>query len=208
MKKLSTIICILTVLMMCLPADGEIIIYRKLLKCWQATEDGEQWTVSDQKIKGFLVLDIVYDANGAIDSIDDAYQVEYGKNSEGNKVYSSTEHDGLDVVRVQGDNSVEWIFVETDFSGDSGDITLLRGAAVSSRIGNADPNEVARQLNGKLLSYSPDEGADVFEICQWNLRLHQSWTKLANEEGLNIYDALDLIIEFWLNWRQYEPGEL
>lgn len=60
---------------------------------------------------------------------------------------------------------------------------MLRSRVSNSRIGNTDPNEVARQLNGKLLNYSPAEGADILSKCECNLRLHQNWTKWANEGG-------------------------
>ncbi len=203
MKKFINMLGVLSFLIVCLPAEGEILIYRKNIKCWDAVEDDGQWSVIDEKGRGFLVLDIEYDEEGAIDNIAYAYEYEYGRNSEGVRVYSSTEHE-FDVVRVQDGNVVAWVLVITTLSGDGGQIMLLRGNASNFRIGNDDPNEVARGLEGGILNYSPDEGADVLDMCQWELRLHQGWTKRANRDAFTIYDALDFV-EIWLDLRRYSP---
>ena len=75
MRTWAKLVTLLAVLAFCMPAQGEILVYAKTLNCWWAdfiepAEDPNYWDCDTENIKGFLILDVVYDANDEIDYIE------------------------------------------------------------------------------------------------------------------------------------------
>ena len=204
MKVLIKLVFFVAIMAFCFPVQGEILVYSKSLKCWTAAE-GDEWSITNQSIRGFLVLEVTYDENGDIDGIIHSYQVEYGRNNNGDKVYTEVEHN-FDVVRIVYRNRVEWVLVETDSDDSGGEMTMVRGKAADSRIGNTDPNEVAKSLSGNRIGYWNDGGTEDLVMCEWSLRLKDDWTRWINEDGQTLDEALD-DIELWLESRGYNPEE-
>ena len=186
----------------CVPAHSEILVYNKTIKYWEAVE-GTDWNVTSETIRGFLVLDVVYNEDGTINDITDAVQVEYGRNDARNKVYTETSHD-FGIVRVVYRNRVQWVLVESDSNENGDELTLLRGSAIDSRIGNVDPNEIAKSLSGNRLGYWNDGGDEDVVVCEWTLRLKDDWTRWINEDEKTLGEALD-DIELWLEAKGYNP---
>ena len=210
MKALIKLLMLLIVLAICSPTYGlvgntAVLIYKKTVDCWDSWNslllDPGEWIIEDERIQGFLVIEVVYDLDGTILEVIDSAQIEYWKNREG-KWFDVYEHD-FDIVRIVEDGSVEWTLVENATDYDEGDLTMLRGR--NARIGNEDTNEIARRLTGHHVGFW-FEITDEISLCQWSLRIQQRWTKLSNENNYNIEDAMDYIAD-WLIDRGYElPG--
>ena len=101
-------------------------------------------------------------------------------------------------------NRVEWVLVESDSNENGDELTLLRGRAIDSRIGNVDPNEIAKNLSGSRLGYWNDGGDEDIVMCEWTLRLQENWTRWINEDEKTLSEALD-DIELWLEAKGYDP---
>ena len=203
-KILAKMVILLAVMAICLPVKGEILVYSKTLKCWEATE-GENWDITKQTVKGYLVLDVTYNDDGEIEALNSAYQVEYGRNNSREKIYTEVEHN-FDIIRVVVRNRIEWVLVETDSDDSGGEMTMVRGRAAYYRIGSTGPNEVAKSLSGNRLGYWNDGGTENLVMCEWSLRFKEDWTRWINEDEQTIGEALDNI-ELWLEARGYNPGE-
>jgi hypothetical protein len=202
MRTLVKSMIFLAVVAICLPVQGEVLIYSKSLKCWTAAE-GEGWDITNQSIRGYLVLDVTYDENGDINDIINAYQVEYGRNNGGHKVYTEIEH-SFDIIRVVNRNRVVWVLLETNSDESGGEMTMVRGRAINSRIGNADLKEAAKILEGNHLGYWNIGGNEELVMCDWTLRLKEDWTRWINEDEKTIGETMD-DIETWLETRGYNP---
>ena len=203
MKTFIKLVMLSAILVVFVPAQAAVLVYDKTVKCWEAAE-GEGWEVTQDTVRGYLVLEVVYDENNQIDEILYAYQVEYYINDIGEKEYSEEEHN-FDVERVVDGNRVTWVLVESNSGEGSDEILMLRGRARNVRIGNGDPNEVARDLDGNHLAYQTGEG-DQLQMCDLDLRLDRSLTRSYNRDGFDAFDALD-DIENWLEARGYNPEE-
>lgn len=200
MKTLVKLVILLAVLAICMPVEGEILIYKKTVKCWDAIED-EPWDVEEFTIRGYLVLDVNH-VNGDV-IVEASAQVEYWKDDDGNKWWDVNE-ENFYVIRVENDE-VEWVLAEADTDpNQQGEITMLKGKARDMNVGfrNNNKREVPRRLSGELQRLWTDEG-DWLSICEWELRLKTQWTKWTNENRDDINDAINNII-VWLEDRGYE----
>lgn len=198
MKIIAKLVMLLSVLVIYSPVQAEIVVYEKKLKCW-AAEEGLEWTGARDSGKGFLVLEVTYDEDGNIEEVVDAYQVEYGRNNNGDKVYTEVQHD-FDVVRVVDGNHVRWILAELDPGDGEGGMIMVKGDVKRARVQSRGINEVARKLEGNHLAYWP--GLGEMRMCEWTLKWHERWTRRYNREEFDIFDAL-ADIEDWLETRGY-----
>lgn len=203
MKTFVKLVMLSAVLAICVPAQAAVLVYNKTIKCWEAAEGIAEWEVSQDTVRGYLVLEVTYDENNQVDEILYAYQVEYYINDGDEKEYSEEEHN-FDMERVVDGNKVTWVLVESNPGEGSDEMLMLRGKARNSRIGNGDPNEVARNLDGNHLAYSIG-GGDQLQMCNLDLRLNCSLTKSYNKEGFDVFNALD-DIENWLEDKGYNPN--
>ena len=202
MKTFVKLVMLMAVLAICIPSQAAVLVYNKTIKCWEAEDGVDGWEVSQDTVRGYLILEVVYDVDGEIDEILYAYQVEYYRNDRNDKEYSEEEHN-FDVERVEDGNRVTWVLVESNADEGSDEILMLRGRARNVQIGNGDPNEVARDLDGNHLAYQTGEG-DQLQICSLELKLDRSLTRSYNRDGFDAFDALD-DIENWLEDRGYNP---
>ena len=139
---------LLAVLAFCLPADGEILIYRKTMKCFEA--DGEvvidspdwTWDAGDERVTGYLILEVEYDENGEIIEINDAEQVEYWREpwSEGGDRWYEQFVEGFDVERIEiedrwGRPIVYWVLEDWDTWEDGIWFVMHKGKARMVNIG-------------------------------------------------------------------------
>lgn len=191
MKTISKCLLLLIVILVCPRAKGDILVYNQNLKYWYAGESGGEWTVATNRQRGYVVMDVTYDPNGNIETIDDAMQIQYGT-TDGSQWYTEAAHD-FELSRITGGRSVQWAVVESVAYSGGGEMTVLTGRAKSSRIGFEDPNEAATRLDGKKLSYLPGMGTDTLYTATYSLRLNQSLTRTYNSEGLTYSEALNRI---------------
>ena len=204
MKTLVKLVMLLAVLAICMPAQGEILIYSKLYRCWEAWED-DGWNVDEETQKGFLVLDVEY-YQGEIIGIDEAYQVEYWKDGR-DKWYWYYPEEYI-VERVDVGDEVIWVFEQLDGDEGEAEIIMVRGKSRDMNIGlgRDAQREVARVLNGYVLYLYLGMGVEK-EMCTLSMRLHGRFTRLANDPGecdQSFECALFGMVAGWLEDRGYD----
>lgn len=195
MKALVRFSILFILFAVCVPAQGDIVVYDKTVKCWNATETDGEWTVENERLRGFLILEVTFDANGILESIDDSVQIEYYRDANG-RWYDTVEHD-FDFARVVDGRNVQWVLVESTLDDPEAQMLMLSGKVRNTSIGFADPNEVAMRLEGDLLNYDPAEDNDLLQVCQWKMKLDRLWSKWANEDAMDaeaIYEVLVTIL--------------
>ena len=196
MKTGAKLIMLLAVLAICMPAQGEILVYRKTIRC-EGAEYGDVNDIYRETIRGFLVLDVTYEDN-EISAINSAYQWEYGR-YEGEKwADGEPESHEFEYQRFADDRQVLYSFAELgeDEGSDAFEALVLQGKARSTRL---DPNEIPISLAGYgVFNYTEDEVG----MCQFRLRLDRRATRMAAEEGYDVGDVLDEIYA-WLIDRGY-----
>ncbi len=197
MNTLFKLTILLIVSVACMPAQGDVLIYTKTLKLWNAGEYGDDlWDVDNMRIRGYLILDVNYTNM----TIDEAVQLEYWR-SRGNKYVIEYDHD-FTFRRVIDGRIIEWILVDEDKTETDTDLLMVRGKTKTFNIGSTDPNEVPVQLKGYRLG-SWDDG-DAFQMAEWKLRLQSSWTKITNENDIDIDGAVDEIERILVEDRGYD----
>ena len=198
MKTLVKLVVLLVVVTICLPVQGDILIYSKTVT-WEGVDFGEGVGNDDfykETDRGFLILEVTYE-NGEIVSVDDAVQIIYGKDGQ-DKWIDEWGHD-FDFGRLQDGDTVGCGLSE--FISDDGYFYALSlgGLVKEQNIGNGEKQEVPTNLSGYAIEHDP---GNFSERGTYKLRLHTRATRFANEEGMDIEDAYDMIIEY-LNSRGY-----
>jgi hypothetical protein len=210
MKTMVKLAMLLAVLAICMPAQGEILIYSKLYNCWDAASlDGLVWDVDEWTQRGFLTLNVDYDPNGEPNEILGAYQVEYERDGRDKWYWDYPEE--FDIERVEAGGEVIWVleYIHAD-SETSAEIIMLRGKPKDMNIGlgRDAKREVARVLTGNILYLNVGMGVQK-EMCSFSLRLHSRFTRLANDpdECNQSFECavLGLVIP-WLEQRGYDPA--
>ena len=231
MKTMAKFVMLLALLAFCLPADGEILIFTKTLRCFEV--DGEReldngdewlWDAGDERITGYLILEVEYDENGEIDYINDAEQVEYWR--DGRERWFEQWGEGYDVERIEiedraGRPIVYWVLEDWDTWSNGFEgiwFIMLKGRARMVNIGLGwapeERREVASMLDGCLLFWEswideepiPDIEYIEKSLCCETLRLHPWWTRLANDPDIGDQDfefAVWDIVKAWLEWLGY-----
>lgn len=200
MKTVAKLVMLLAVLAICMPAQGEILIYRKTV-----TYEGAEYNGIDdlyrETIRGFLILDVEYDGDEIV-AVDDAIQIEYGR-YEGEKWADWDTHD-FEIQRFDDGRNILYSLAELSEDGVEDFFALvLQGKA--RQFSRTVSNEVPTSLIGYGVHNTTEDSVDM---CRFNLRLIRGFTNDANEgEGMSIVEVYDEIRD-WLNDRDYPLGPL
>lgn len=201
MKTLVKLMILLIVIAVCVPANADILVYKKKLKCWSAYYTGDDtWGVGNVRIRGYFVLEVNYNPDGTLAEIVGAAQVDYWRDREVGRVYEVVDHN-FDIVRIVDDRSVIWALVQRETDEGDVDIVMLRGTANEIYIGNATNKEVPRKINGDQLFYW--DGGEWLVTCQWSLRFYKKFTEWSNLDEDDLDDTVNNI-EDWLESKGYE----
>ena len=212
MKTMLKLVMLLAVLAICMPAQGEILIYSKAYHCWEAWQILD-WNTDEWTQRGYLVLDVSYDENGEIDAINDAEQIEFERDGR-DKFYWQIGEEYI-IERVDDGDEVIWVLEQLSGDGEfSAEIVMLKGKArarfMNIGLGRDEQREVARVLDGYWLYLSMGMGVDK-QMCTKTLRLQGRWTKLANDPEVGNQDfefSIFEIVKAWLELRGYEEPVL
>jgi hypothetical protein len=205
MKMLLKSTIVLSMLSICMPVKGEILIYKNTVRCLTASENDELWDVDEEIERGFLILDVTYDPNGAVSGISDVEQIRYVKTGR-YKWYWEQEH-RFEFAGIEIEKGVLWILMERDMGEGSGEILIITGKAKDKRIGldRNERREVARAFRGEILAdWIISDG--IVQMCTVSLRLQSSFTKRANDvdEGNQDFEyAVSNIVKEYLRGRGY-----
>lgn len=193
MKSLSKYVLLLIVLLICCPVRGDIIVYNRSNKYWFASGSDIDWTITRSGARGYVLMDITYDPNGDIDSINDSIEIQYGKTG-ASEWYTETSH-GFNVSRVVEGRFIKWLVVESIEVPGGGSMIMLNGKARHTGIGFDDPNEVAAHLKGRKLEYLPG-GTNSAYVGTYALRLNKRLTRIYNTDSMTFNEALNAIRAF------------
>jgi hypothetical protein len=186
MKTLAKLVVLLILLGVCLPAYGEIIIYSFTNTNSHYNNDSESGgDVGSETEKGYIILEVTYNEDGTIASIDNATRISYWKEGS-DKWYEQMDIGELSLERIvygSNDSKVRWMVYQ---EGD-GSMLILTGRAYDKNIGAAENRKVATTLKGYNLWHDDlGDGSFEFGIEKITLTLKTTWTKHANDdEGLN-----------------------
>lgn len=200
MKNLLKVLIVATLLSVSLSSfafafdssgNDSILVYNITQNYWYASGSGSYWSTSNSSMRGYMVFDIIYDANGYASDINDVTQFNVYK-SGGSKYYYETTPTFDYFGRVSDPNSASgtatWTFVQSGSTSSLGDLTMLRGDVSNRNIGNSDPNEVAPSLEGSQLYYSSEESSYIrSHVCCW--RLDNGLTKKYNSQNMNMSEV-------------------
>ena len=211
MRTLVKLIVLLALLAICMPAQGEILVYSKVYHCWGAEEiidDGVDWDIWDYTQRGFLVLDVVFDEFGEVVGIEEAVQIEFWREDLRDKYYYVDGEDFF-IERVDDGDEVFWVLEQLYGAEDEAEILMVKGNRprminIGLSRDRDDRREVARALSGYWLYLYLGEGIEK-EMCTFSLRLHGRFTRLANSPDFGDQDfgtTIDAIID-WLEDRGY-----
>jgi hypothetical protein len=218
MKTVTKLAMLLAVLAICMPAYGQgevrILVYSKTIDCWDAWEvidDGVDWQMDEDRTRGYLVLEVLYDAvTGEIVDVLDAEQIEYWR--EGRDRFYEPFEEEYTIERVDVGDEVIWVleYLEADTEPDLyAQMLMVRGKTREMNIGFSrdrdDRREVARRLDGNILYLYMGEPIEK-SMCSMSLRLHHRFTRLANDPdfGDSDFETTVIAIIDWLEDRGYE----
>jgi hypothetical protein len=201
MKVLVKFVVLSIILAFCVPASGDILIYKKKLKCWDAyNPGGDLWDVVNSRVKGFLVLEVNYNPDGTLAEIVGSTQIDYWWERGEGKLYEVFEHN-FDIIRITDNRSVVWVFVEQDIGDGDIDFVMLKGKVRETSIGTATDEEVPKRIDGDELFYY--DNGDWLVTCRWSLRFYKRWTQWSNEDEDDLFGAVNNI-EAWLENKGYQ----
>ncbi len=193
MKMMTRFVMLLAIVTICLPAQADILVYAKTIKCWEAWEtDPNVFNVDEYTVKGFLVLDLCFSAeDGTFMSINGAAQIEYWK--DGRDKWYSVNEENWSGRRIANGNA-GWVLERmNNQETDQTDAVMLKGLAKYTDIGfgRNEKREIAPTLNGYGL-YNLDD----LRMCVWTLRLQSQWTKCSNQDNDNIDITVGNIVDY------------
>jgi hypothetical protein len=208
MKTLTKSVILLAVLILCSSAHAEILIYSKTVKGFAAEGEGVfdlydrskmnwRWGTGELVDKGFLVLDVDIDPNTQIVEINDAMQIEYWKDGK-IKHYEQISYN-FEIDRIEVDKRTYWILRDIYAPENDQVLTFMaKGKVRMNNIGlgsRENRREIPLKLEGLALTFlqdSDDDGQSIYEeIFDVSLRLHQRWTRMANQYWLTYDPYLD-----------------
>ena len=229
MKKLMKLVVLLVVLAFCLPAGAQevnngILIFTKTMKCFEAEGEREVegdwlWEAGEERVTGYLILDVLYDEDGQIAEIWGATQIEYWR--DGRERWYEHLKEGFEVERIEiegwaGRPMVYWVLENWNTWGFDGlegiSFKMLRGNARMTNIGlgwaAAEKREVAAMLEGcfqhweRWLDEEPTPDMEYIDksICCETLRLHPWWTRLANDPDIGDRQFEFAVFEIVVAW--------
>ena len=195
MKTMARLVMLLVIVTICLPAQGDILIYNKTVK-WEGVEFGEPDDVYRETNRGFLILEVTIE-NGEITSVDNARQIIYGGAGQDKWTDEWTHY--FDIYRFEDGNIVGYGLTEFDSDEGYNYAFSVGGLARRQNIGNADPNEVPKHLVGNAIEHEP---GDFSERGTYDLRLNNCMTRDANKDDMTFGEAYNMVRE-WLTDRGY-----
>lgn len=195
MKTMAKLAMLLVVVSICLPAQGDILIYNKTVT-WEGVELGEGDDIYKETNRGFLILEVTYE-DGEITSVENATQIIYG--GYGSEKWTDEWDHDFDIQRYQDGNIIGYGLTEYDSDDGYFYAFSVNGRANEQDIGNADPNEAPQRLAGNAIEH--DTG-NYSERGSYDLRLNNAFTRTANEEGMDFEEAYDMVRD-WLADRGY-----
>ena len=204
MRTSVKLVMLLAVLVICMPAQGEILIYSKVMNCFEATEMfTDVWDVYDGVRKGFLIIDVEYDQN-EVAGINQAIQMEFWKDKDG-KWFFQEDHE-LDYDRIVVEDDV-YLVLEESRTDNEIFFIMLRGKTKNENIGlgRDAQREVPRLLEGPIIEYYNLDLA-YKKTCCASLRLLRRWTRRANDPTIGNQDfeyAENNIVKEWLTRHKY-----
>jgi hypothetical protein len=192
MKTLAKLVMLLVVLALCLPAYGDILVYKVSIKVKGIdVDEDERGTL---KARGYLVVE----ADFGFGDIYDSSLILYGKDDEGDKV-QETFVDAIDY----------FIWLETSHGAilDIGGVgeAVLTGKAKPTNVGTDEKVDIAKKMTGNVLvdGVLPLVGFDALGSGTISARLHSKWTKDANEDGGIAFGVVVGIVELYLDDKGY-----
>jgi hypothetical protein len=209
MRMLIKLFIVLFLFTFCVPARGEILIYRKTIKGFDCNSLNDQWQAVERKDRGYLILEIAYNYIEGIKTIEvlNAVQIEYGGRRE-NKWYEFSEHE-FEVIRADDNGKLLWFLIESTIDlGVGVQIQMLEGPAVDINVGlgSEQLREVSKRLKGSNLSDQQLSISHDIDTLTLSLRLHSQWTKIANNPNRinGDFEAAVADVEAGLIKRDYE----
>jgi hypothetical protein len=184
MKTLGTMAVLLVVLGLCLPSYAEILVYKSTQNATTYLQDGGEWHVETVVRKGYLVVEVDYDAG----TITQGAGIGYGRDADGKWYEQNTVN--FELVRVESGTSVRWVVMEKDVEFDGQEITggifsMVTGLARDRSIGTAEKQEVANKLSGYGLYDEAGDGQRYITESTLSATLYPAWTYWANGDGEN-----------------------
>ena len=171
-------------------ANDAILVYNYNQNYWYANGSSSSWSTGNSSMSGYMIFDVIYDANGAVSDINDVTQFNLYRSGSSKYYYETTPN--LDIIRVPETGTSTssrhgtWTFVQSSSSSSLADLTIVQGDFQSSlNIGNSDPNECASRLDGSREYYNPGENTSIksYDIS-W--RLNRGWTRRYNYQNMNM----------------------
>jgi hypothetical protein len=206
MRTLGKMAALLVVLGFCLPAHGEILVYKLTQSGTFWWPEGEGWASDKGTWKGYVVVDIDYTDN----TITQAMGIGYERDADGK--WFEEDPLQLELVRVETGTKVQWVIVdkEAEFDGEtvvSGFFLMLAGPARDRNVGTGEKQEVANTLKGYVLEGENQEGNQDLGMSSLSVTLYPAWTYWANgdgdDEGNQDFDATTQMIEDYLSGKGY-----
>lgn len=195
MKKL---ILLLVLVALCVPAYGDILIYKVSIKVQGIAENGSA-EMGKASLKGYLVLDVVDFSTSPIMIVDDTLLV-YGKDNIGDKIYNST-NTGLWIDGFVID-SKSAVFAYMNAWG--ADLSAT-GKSKMTDIGTLQDEVIAKSLKGALttnpggMSDPLDPVTSLYGSGKVSAKLDSKYTKEANEDTLTLANVVLEIEDYLLD---------
>jgi len=188
MKFSAKLAIFVILLVFCLPAYCEILIYEYTTNGDYYGRRNGVWEVEIEDDKGYLVIEVMYNVDGTIE-LNQALYIEFWGDNEGKWFRVVESGFDLEIERVEYGGEVQWLFLERDVEETETHLMTAEGRAYEQDIGKEDKREVATKLNGYDLEVRRDPLAERDFYCEMEevtVAIHSSWTKYANdgEKGL------------------------
>ena len=209
MRVLANLSIVVVTLFLSLPAHGEILIYKYTATGYAYNRWPDHGEVETEKETGFLVLDVIYNEDGTIASVDSAKAIAYWK--DGKDKWFHQEDTDTQIDRIGYDGKVQWVLWEQHTGEYGADVLLVTGKAYEKDVGKEDKREVGTKLKGSFLECEheeePGEPEAEFSIVQLTFSLQSKWTRHANDDEKGLGQDYDATVEFvkeYLEGKGYE----
>ena len=205
MKTGAKLIMLLAVLAICMPAQGEFLIYKVNGRDKGAESNGSDEIFTDSS-RSYLIIEVVYEDGVIVDMNPQAYTVEYWR--EGRDKFWEVNEDLDELVIQRFDDGRRVLYSLANVNEIEGSYvffaSLLHGRAQTPRV--FDGVEVPMTLSGYTLENIVGDESTIIKV---NCRLENRGTRDINEdpEVETIEDAVDAVInhlEDDLGYVEYE----
>jgi len=189
MKKL---VMLLAVLALCMPAYGEILVYKVSGRAKGIDIDDQ--VMGTAKFRGYHVVDVNFNGEP---NIEDDVLIVYGRDENGDKIGGGYGEAIADFMQVDIASFAWAVWLNLDDQV----IGTVTGKARERNIGADDDEIVALRMKGHLLvdGVVPPTFHDSVGSGKISARLKRKWTRDYNEEGANVNDVVDEIIDYLID---------